>query len=306
VIIPHIGDTPWPPHPGQPVFLAQIDSTNQEAIRRAALETTNSLLLVAEQQTAGRGQRGQAWESDGGLNLLCTWLIGGGGLPSSSAFLLNMAVACALCDTGAHWLGNQSKIKWPNDLWYLPGSNNFDAGEINPTVTSPLIEDKKVSDLGRKWGGILIENQISGVVFRHSAIGFGLNINQTRFGQHLPLAASLKSITGKEVNRDEVLHLAINQMRTWLEKIKRDEHIVISDGYLNRLWGCHEFCDFSLNGNRFSARIEGVDPQTGELIIFDGRQILRGVHPELRQCVPCTESETEGSEILSAKCSQNV
>lgn len=241
------------------------------------------MLIVAEQQTAGKGQRGQSWESDAGLNLLCTWLIEGDGLPASSAIMLNMAVACALCETGERWIGERSKIKWPNDLWCLPNKNstiqsNKDASEKSSTEKKEGV----APDPGGKWGGILVENQISGAVCRQSAIGFGLNVNQTLFAQHLPMATSLKAQTDQKLNRDEVLELAIQRIQFWLSKIKNKESDKVVAGYVDRLLGLGEYCGFSMEGKKFQARVEGIEPTTGALVLFDGHQTFSGLHPTLR------------------------
>ena len=271
----------------------------------AALTAHKSLLLVAGQQTAGRGQRGQTWESDAGLNLLCTWLIEGDGLPASSALLLNMAVACALCDTGKQWMGARSKIKWPNDLWCLPkkmSPNIFTSDAPVEKVTKTTNEavkttneavkeikspdkdqlERSIPDRGGKWGGILIENQMTGMLCRQSAIGFGLNINQVHFGRHLVQATSLKAQTTHEVSLHEVLQTAIQNIQYWLRKVKSNESETIAEGYTDRLWGMGDFCDFLIGGKKIRARIDGIDPKTGALMLFDGQQKISGLHPLCR------------------------
>ena len=325
MIIPQIGDTQWPEHPGSPVYLDQIDSTNAEALRMAELTAHKSLLLVAGQQTAGRGQRGQTWESDAGLNLLCTWLIEGDGLPASSALLLNMAVACALCDTGKQWMGSRSKIKWPNDLWCLPKKmspniSTVDApaekvakttnesvkttNESVKEIKSPDQMEQSIPDRGGKWGGILIENQMTGMLCRQSAIGFGLNINQVHFGPHLAQATSLKAQTTHEVSLHEVLQTAIQNIQYWLRKVKSNESETIAEGYTDRLWGMGEFCNFLIGGKKIRARIDGIDPKTGALMLFDGQQQISGLHPLCRHDLSgpeCEASECEAPECEAPK-----
>jgi len=290
----------------------------------AALTAHKSLLLVAGQQTAGRGQRGQTWESDAGLNLLCTWLIEGDGLPASSALLLNMAVACALCDTGKQWMGARSKIKWPNDLWCLPKKmspniSTSDApvekvtkttsGAVKTTneavkttnesvkeIKSPDQMEHSIPERGGKWGGILIENQMNGMQCRQSAIGFGLNINQVHFGRHLAQATSLKAQTTHEVSLHEVLQTAIKNIQYWLRKVKSNESETIAEGYTDRLWGMGEFCDFLIGGKKIRARIDGIDPKTGALMLFDGQQKISGLHPLCRHDLSGPEWEAPTGE----------
>ena len=283
----------------------------------AELTAHKSLLLVAGQQTAGRGQRGQSWESDAGLNLLCTWLIEGDGLPASSALLLNMAVACALCDTGKQWMGARSKIKWPNDLWCLPKKmspniSTVDApaekvakttneavkttNEAVKEIKSPDQMEHSIPDRGGKWGGILIENQMIGTLCRQSAIGFGLNINQVHFGRHLAQATSLKAQTTHEVSVHEVLQTAIQNIQYWLRKVKSNESETIAEGYTDRLWGMGEFCDFLIGGKKIRARIDGIDPKTGAIILFDGQQTMSGLHPLCRHDLSGPECEAPKGE----------
>ena len=283
----------------------------------AELTAHKSLLLVAGQQTAGRGQRGQSWESDAGLNLLCTWLIEGDGLPASSALLLNMAVACALCDTGKQWMGSRSKIKWPNDLWCLPKKmspniSTVDApaekvakttnesvkttNESVKEIKSPDQMEQSIPDRGGKWGGILIENQMTGMLCRQSAIGFGLNINQVHFGPHLAQATSLKAQTTHEVSLHEVLQTAIQNIQYWLRKVKSNESETIAEGYTDRLWGMGEFCDFLIGGKKIRARIDGIDPKTGALMLFDGQQQISGLHPLCRHDLSGPEWEAPKGE----------
>ncbi len=299
----------------------------------AGLTAHKSLLLVAGQQTAGRGQRGQSWESDAGLNLLCTWLIEGDGLPASSALLLNMAVACALCDTGKQWMGARSKIKWPNDLWCLPKkmSPNFSTAdapaekvakttneavkttneavkttnEAVKEIKSPDQMEHSIPDRGGKWGGILIENQMIGTLCRQSAIGFGLNINQVHFGRHLAQATSLKAQTTHEVSVHEVLQTAIQNIQYWLRKVKSNESETIAEGYTDRLWGMGEFCNFLIGGKKIRARIDGIDPKTGAIILFDGQQTMSGLHPLCRHDLSgpeCEAPECEAPECEAPEC----
>jgi BirA family biotin operon repressor/biotin-[acetyl-CoA-carboxylase] ligase len=315
VIIPQLGDAQWPVHPGTPVYFDQIDSTNAEAFRLARVNAPKSLLLVAGKQTAGRGQRGHSWESDAGLNLLCTWLIEGDGLPSSSAIFMNMAVACALCDTGHHWIGERSKIKWPNDLWCLPKNSdplfsrteqvNDVKDEGKSKNVSPEYIENRIPDRGGKWGGILIENQMTGQVCRQSAIGFGLNINQIHFGHHLPHATSLMAQTSYEVDHVDVLATAIQKIQFWLRKIKSNETDYIVEGYKNRLWGYGKYCDFLKDGKKISARIDGIDPKTGALMLFDGRQMLQGIHPVWRHDLSSLAWETSKHADRSAASNPN-
>lgn len=122
--------------------LPQVDSTNSELMRRARAGDMAPVLLVAEQQTAGRGRLGRGWASDAGASLTFSL-----GLPLAPRDWsgLSLAVGVSLAES----LHPAIQLKWPNDLWLH----------------------------GRKLAGILIETASAGAsVERFAVVGVGLNI----------------------------------------------------------------------------------------------------------------------------------
>lgn len=123
--------------------LPQLDSTNSELMRRARTGRAEPTLLVAEQQTAGRGRLGRAWQSQAGASLTFSL-----GLPLAPADWsgLSLAVGCSIAES----LDPAVQLKWPNDLW---------------------VRDHKL-------GGILVETASFGAgdPRRHAVVGVGLNI----------------------------------------------------------------------------------------------------------------------------------
>ena len=120
--------------------LPTIDSTNSELMRRARAGQREPTLLVALEQSAGRGRRGKSWQSRPGASLTFSL-----GLPYQPADWsgLSLAVGVSLAES----LHPDVRLKWPNDLWLQ----------------------------GRKLGGILVEVAVSGDR-RHAVIGVGLNV----------------------------------------------------------------------------------------------------------------------------------
>jgi BirA family transcriptional regulator, biotin operon repressor / biotin---[acetyl-CoA-carboxylase] ligase len=90
-------------------YVATIDSTNSELMRRAAQGDYQSVCLVAQTQTAGRGRLGRAWLSD---DQALTFSIG---LALSPKDWSGLSLAVGLCI--AEQLHERVQIKWPNDLW---------------------------------------------------------------------------------------------------------------------------------------------------------------------------------------------
>ena len=126
--------------------LPSIDSTNTELMRRARAGLCEPTLLVAEQQTAGRGRMGRSWLSEQAVGQSLTFSLA---LPMDEADLsgLSLVAGCALAQGLDPLQRHGIRLKWPNDLWLQQ----------------------------RKLGGILVEVCILGRQ-RHVVIGCGINI----------------------------------------------------------------------------------------------------------------------------------
>ncbi len=124
--------------------LPQLDSTNSELMRRARAGRLEPVLLVAEQQTAGRGRLGRNWQSRAGESLTFSL-----GLPLAPPDWSGLSLAVGV--SVAESLHPDVRLKWPNDLW-LTGRQG-----------------------DRKLGGILIETASTGDQ-RYAVIGVGINI----------------------------------------------------------------------------------------------------------------------------------
>src|SRR5687768_3851267 len=156
--------------------LNSVESTNNYAMARihAGLAGHGDAYFALE-QTAGKGQRGKTWMAQPGENITISIVLNTEPLISSQQFLLSAAVALACYDLLTEKLGDEVKIKWPNDLYWRD----------------------------RKAGGILIENVVSSGKseaghWRWSVVGVGININQTIFPGEIPNAVSVKQIAGKD------------------------------------------------------------------------------------------------------------
>lgn len=158
-----------------------IDSTNIEA-RRCLDKLDNMSVLVADMQTAGRGQGDHKWHSRPGENLTFSVVARFGGssplapLEVRDSLLITQVITLALRLLLESY-GLEVRIKWPNDIY---------------------IGDRKIC-------GILIENVLSGSQVAASIIGVGLNVNQNVFPPDLPNPVSLSLLTGRNYELDEVL-----------------------------------------------------------------------------------------------------
>jgi len=212
------------------IKLDAIDSTNdylKQLSKEKVLE--NYTVVMANEQTGGKGQMGAKWHSEYGKNLLMSVLIKDLPLDLISVFDLNAAVAVAAINTLTMSCYPKGKIKWPNDI---------------------MAENKKV-------GGILVENSFKPNGTFNAVIGFGLNLNQTNF-ENLPNASSIISITGKE--------LALEAMAILFVKMLKNQMLLTPESKKD-LWICYNSFLFKrakdvafedINGNRFMAIVKKV------------------------------------------------
>lgn len=158
------------PGPSSFVTLNQVDSTNNYAMAKVhAGLAKHGYAWFTSRQTEGKGQRGKHWKTVEGLNMALSVLISPAEIGINQPFQLITAVALACYDFFAAYAGEDTKIKWPNDIYWRD----------------------------RKAGGVLIENKFSGSEWKWAVVGVGININQAEFDTGLSNPVSLVLITGK-------------------------------------------------------------------------------------------------------------
>ena len=156
-----------------------LSSTNQLGFRLAEGGVGEGTLIVADEQTKGRGRMGRSWHSPPRLGLWFS-LVLRPDVPPYKAPGLSICAGLALAQTIRKLTGLDAKIKWPNDC---------------------LINDRKV-------GGILLELSAELDRTNFVIVGIGVNVNQLSkdFPKSLSsIATSLKMEWGKEVPRIELL-----------------------------------------------------------------------------------------------------
>ncbi len=211
-----------------------LSSTNQYATDLLAkTEPAEGTVIMADDQTRGRGQIGSSWDSRKGLNLLLSFILYPRFLTPSRQFRLSQAVALAVADTVARYLERAVKVKWPNDIY---------TGD-------------------RKLAGILIQNILGSGNIRASVTGIGLNVNQREFPAELPNPTSLALETARDHDRDDLFrHLCLDLERRYLQ-LRAGKGDVLDSDYLDKMYGYGLWGDFSLpDGSKFRGRIAGVEP----------------------------------------------
>jgi len=222
---------------------SEIDSTNKYALNIIAKNApAEGTVISADFQTQGRGQYGRHWMSESTKNLLSSIILYPEFLPVSEQFSLSKAISLAVQNTLNSFLSvKEVKIKWPNDIY---------CG-------------------GKKIGGILIQNVISGGRFSASVIGLGLNVNQLKFPEDIK-ATSLAIELGVEFDKRELLEILMIDIKTEYMLLQRNLQIQ-DKRYNDHLYAKNEIRFFEdQEGNLFSAKVLLVNREGNLIVDQDG------------------------------------
>lgn len=221
------------------IKLDAIDSTNDylKALYKK-IDIEDQILVVAKDQTKGRGQVGSKWHSEIGKSLNFSILRRFNGLTITHQFTVNCAVSLGI-KKGLEQIGISSiKIKWPNDI---------------------LADDKKLC-------GILIENQLQAGNIVSSIIGVGINVNNRSF-PNLPKASSMYLIKNKEFDLDRVLQVVSSSISSELKRVENGDFGDLRSEYERHLFRKDIISVFENGkGERFNGIIKGIS-ETGELCL---------------------------------------
>ena len=213
------------------IKLDAIDSTNSYLRNLSAEELLEDYtIVIAKNQTQGRGQMGTIWRSNASKNLTISVFKDVRFLDFNSQYYLNVVVALSIAKLLNGLNIPKISIKWPNDI---------------------LSENKKIC-------GILIENVIKQNVLSSSVIGVGLNVNQTTFID-LPQASSLKSIMGKSFNLEELLLVFISNLKAYFSILEKQQYSILKTEYESLLFKKNKPSTFkNAQGELFSGFISGI------------------------------------------------
>jgi BirA family biotin operon repressor/biotin-[acetyl-CoA-carboxylase] ligase len=230
------------------IELQQVESTNNYAtgLVHAGMAQSGTAVF-AHHQTKGKGQRNRAWQGEKGKNMAVSIVLQPPSLALSQSFLLSMATAVGVHQFFTNLAGSETKVKWPNDLYWRD----------------------------RKAGGVLIENIVQGSEWKASIVGIGININQTAFAGLGTKAVSLKQITGKTYDlvwlAKELCHY-LNEAYALLYKLPSE----LMERYRRHLYKLNEAVRLKHESRVFTAVIKDVSA-LGELIVHHATEERFGV-----------------------------
>ena len=239
---------------GHPVHLYQhIGSTQDEARRQARAGAPEGLLIVAEEQTAGRGRAGRRWVTAPGTALAFSLVL----RPPATAArgsALSMLAGLAVCEAVEQLCGLPAMLKWPNDI--LVG--------------------------GRKAGGILVEAAATADALEYALLGIGLNVASAPPADAVDFpATSLEAEAGRPLDR-----LAL--LRAILERLEAHYPLLAEGGaHLHGQWAARlawlgESVVAHTSGGDFAGRAEGTDADGALVVRLDSGAAVRVVAGDVR------------------------
>jgi BirA family biotin operon repressor/biotin-[acetyl-CoA-carboxylase] ligase len=172
----------------------KTDSTNRVAFELGHAGEPEGAVVLAEEQTAGRGRAGHAWHSERATGIYVSILLRPKLAPVQAPLLTMMAGLSAHAAVEAV-TGLVVDLKWPNDLMIR----------------------------GKKAGGILTEMHADPGAIHFVVVGIGLNVNQERFpGELANIASSLRQETGKPQSRMELLVRLLREFESDYNRFVRE------------------------------------------------------------------------------------
>ncbi len=170
-----------------------VDTTMEVARREARAGAPEGLLVLAEEQRAGRGRHGRRWEAPCASCILASLLLRPTFLPPERAFLLTALSALAVAEAVEGEIGQPCALKWPNDV---------------------LLQ-------GRKVCGILVELEGAAAGLEWAVVGWGLNVNvDFRDSELAGRAISLAEASGRPLPRLPLLRACLERMETHYEALR--------------------------------------------------------------------------------------
>jgi BirA family biotin operon repressor/biotin-[acetyl-CoA-carboxylase] ligase len=252
---------PQPPYTkptGLPfVELQSVDSTNNYARQQIhAGLAQHGMAIFAHEQLSGKGQRGKTWSSEKEGNIILSIVIKPQPLLLIHQFMLSACVAVAINDFVTKYAGIDTKIKWPNDLYW---QDRKAGGVLIESLVGSRSEWTPTEEPG--VGGTSTAAQ-----WDWSIIGIGINMNQTVFPTYLPNPVSLKQITGKDFNVVESAKELCGFIEKYFLKLIAEDFSDIYDRYVANLYKKNNKVKLKKGNRVFEAMIKSVSP-SGKLIV---------------------------------------
>ena len=225
-------------------------------------EPQHGMAIFTHEQTTGKGQRGKTWASERGSNIALSILLNPFPLRISDQFRLSVCMAASVHKFFMSYAGNETKIKWPNDLyWRDRKAGGILIESVVKSSESAVTSQQSPEDMRAHTH----HSPLTTHNWQWAIVGIGININQTSFSPDLPNPVSLKQITGKTF-------IPVDLAKDLCGIIDKSYQLLIDGGfetlfhyYQEHLYKKDEKVKLKKNNRVFETIIKGVSA-TGQLI----------------------------------------
>jgi len=218
------------------IVLDRIGSTNDECKRMASDGAEEGTLVIAEEQTGGKGRLGRSWSSPKGNGIWMSLIL----RPQVNLYnvsAITLAAGLAVCKALNNF-GVEAGIKWPNDVY------------IN----------------GKKVCGILTEMSASSEGVDYVVVGMGINVNTPYFPQELEnIACSLYTETNKKYERNTIITEVLKQFEKYYDAFLADGFSAIKNEYKRNCINIGKRVNV-LSAESYEALAVGIN-DSGELVV---------------------------------------
>lgn len=230
----------------QVIYLAETDSTNNQAKRLAEEGTVHGTLVVAEQQSAGKGRRGRSWSSPPGTGIFMS-LVLKPELKPECASMVTLVAALSVSRALEEVTGLKPMIKWPNDL---------------------VLNKKKVT-------GILTEMSAEPGKIQYIVVGIGINVNMTEFPAELKdMATSLRLEAGRQISREELTAAFLKCFEEDFEQYEKTSDLsLLLEEYNKRLINRGNEVRILDPAGEYSGKALGINEKGGLMVERENRHI---------------------------------
>ena len=241
------------------IHLAVTDSTNSEIRRQAAKGLEHGLVVIADEQTAGRGRRGHSWVSEKQSGIwMSAMLIPK--VPIEKTPMLTLVAAMAVAKAIEEKLGLNAMIKWPNDI---------------------IVNKRKIC-------GILTEMSTDAEGNRYVVLGIGINTNTKEFPPDIEHASSLYKECGKYVDEQALIEELGKQFEYYYDRFvavqdlsyiidEYNEHLINAGAQVKVIEADKELI-YTAVGIDNEGQLVVKDEYNIERTIFAGEVSVRGLY----------------------------
>ena len=228
-------------------YLQTVDSTNRYARALAQQGAPHGTLVLADEQTAGRGRRGRGWISPAGEGVFMSLILRPQAHPSQVA-RLSLLTALAVAEGIAGETGLDARIKWPNDI--VVG--------------------------GSKVCGMLLEMNADEQSVHDVVAGVGINVHNAAFPEGVQqIATSIFQQTGQHISRAALIASVMEQFEVYYEKYLETEDLsALQEEYNQNLVNCNQAVRVLDIREGYTGTARGINAR-GELLVLTGDGIRK-------------------------------